>query len=235
MSTICLCFFALFACVNIVEAHPYNPQYTLGLSYNHAPTNDGVSINHTQLDDVNNCDVSAEKGLGDCNKKDIAKLLAATIMKHEDLREKLEEILMASDEDEDDEDEEDDDDDGHSSMLSNSAYYRSFSSHDGAVFSVATVSHNDKQRGTAAQAALAMRGGGISENEMFRRLVVAALVTVLYEGFCGKSIRFVDLILNFYICIHLFDFPFSQRTYIGVCQNSHADFTSRNKIYRSFE
>lgn len=186
-----------------VTSHPYHPQYTLGLSYHaHADasvTEDNVSplpptsslfhlreeLEHQEEEDHED------------KRKELAKLLAATFMQHDDLKERLEQIIMDSAIEEDESDDDDDDDDGHSSMLSTSAYYRSSSAH--VAVSIATVSADGhlSDRGAARSTALAMRGGAsLGENEMIRRLLVAALVTLLYEGFIGHILEFVKIVMQ---------------------------------------
>jgi len=206
-----------------------NPQYTLGLSYHveYDTVSDSLEDSSHVLPDVNdvgdndlngfecnladvnaNVNASFEKK-NDCHdvsaslskkKHELAKLLAATIMNHDSLRERLEQILeeQREEDDDDEDDDDDDDDDGHSSMLSTPAYYRSSSSRaSSATVSVVTAMNTEQH---AKQAAMAIRGGGtissIAENEMFRRLLVCALVTLMYEGTIGHILEFVKIVMQ---------------------------------------
>eukprot|EP00978_Attheya_sp_CCMP212_P000002 scaffold9_cov58-Attheya_sp.AAC.2 len=92
--------------------------------------------------------------------------------------------------DEESDEEDDDEDDGSSSMLSNSGLKRSTSYaalgiRGGSTGSVAEAV------GTAAVVALAPKN-----QEFARRLVVAALVTLMYEGALGHLLEFVKIVMQ---------------------------------------
>jgi len=124
------------------------------------------------------------------------------------------------DEDEDDDDD-DDDDDGHSSMLSNASISRRHlyvQSHElghrdrvlASANDVVEASNDDAYDSSssssnshgsfARSAALQMRGGGgggIGNKEEFvRKLIVAALVTLLYEGMLGHLLEFLKIVMQ---------------------------------------
>ena len=122
------------------------------------------------------------------------------------------------DEDEDDDDEDDDDDDGHSSMLSNASLQRSRSMEKRVLVS-ANGSEDDQSPSSnsikssssfvstattfvpsaSKSALLKLRGGAsssIASNQFARKLIVSALVTLLYEGALGHLLEFVKIVMQ---------------------------------------
>jgi len=110
---------------------------------------------------------------------------------------------LAPDEEYEDDDD-DDDDDGHSSMLSNASLRIS---RGGAIATnSAVVPIAATQRSTTTGAPrhdpllLQTRGGAIASStgadEFLRRLVVAALVTLLYEGSIGHILEFLKIVMQ---------------------------------------
>jgi len=108
------------------------------------------------------------------------------------------------DEDEDEDyDDDDDDDDGHSSMLSNVSLRIS---RGGAMATNSAVVRSPTQRSTTVGARrhdpllLQTRGGAIASStgadEFLRRLVVAALVTLMYEGSLGHILEFLKIVMQ---------------------------------------
>lgn len=110
--------------------------------------------------------------------------------------------------DSDDEDDgEDDDDDGHSSMLSNASLRRSRTLAYAATGSSQQYRANEVDHKTASRAsnpspsysaALSLRGGAAATmgSEFAKRLVVAAIVTVLYELALGHFLEFVKIVMQ---------------------------------------
>jgi len=106
----------------------------------------------------------------------------------------------AFDEEEEDDDD-DDDDDGHSSMLSNASLRVS---RGGATTNSVVVSTSAAKRSTTARGydplLLQTRGGAIASpspsDEFFRRLIVAALVTLMYEGSLGHILEFLKIVMQ---------------------------------------
>jgi hypothetical protein len=92
--------------------------------------------------------------------------------------------------DEESDEEDDDEDDGSSSMLSNSGLKRSTSYAALGIRGGSTGSVADAV-GTAAVVALAPKN-----QEFARRLVVAALVTLMYEGALGHLLEFVKIVMQ---------------------------------------
>jgi len=111
--------------------------------------------------------------------------------------------LVLDEEDEDDDDD-DDDDDGHSSMLSNASLRISrggaISTNSAVVPSAAT--QRSPKAGTRRHDPLLLqtRGGAIASStgadEFLRRLIVAALVTLLYEGTLGHILEFLKIVMQ---------------------------------------
>jgi Mitochondrial carrier protein len=111
-----------------------------------------------------------------------------------------------SEADEDSDDDDDDDNDGHSSMLSNASLRRS------RVAVGATMDANKRSKSadykTATKAlpafgvlnsALAVRGGAAAADmgsELAKKLLVAAIVTLLYEGVIGHMLEFVKIVMQ---------------------------------------
>jgi hypothetical protein len=91
--------------------------------------------------------------------------------------------------DEESDDEDDDQDDGSSSMLSNSGLKRSTS--------YAALGIRGGSTGTVAEAVGTAAGALVPKNQEFaRRLVVAALVTLMYEGALGHLLEFVKIVMQ---------------------------------------
>lgn len=113
------------------------------------------------------------------------------------------------DEDEEDDDD-DDDDDGHSSMLSNASLQRSRVTTSGLSRRPAApqspgyqTSHDQIQRNVLPtnlqmSKALMVRGGAASNlgSEFAKRLLVAALVTLVYEACMGHFLEFVKIVMQ---------------------------------------
>lgn len=114
-------------------------------------------------------------------------------------------------------DDDDEDDDGHSSMLSNASLKRSKALVGGPAASATKsqnsngqlhfASHAPQYGGTtrlrrnpaATFAALQVRGGSISSianNELARKLVVAAIVTLVFEGCVGHVLEFFKIVMQ---------------------------------------
>jgi len=119
--------------------------------------------------------------------------------------------------DDEDDDDDDTDDDGHSSILSNVSVRnkgRSLASANGYASSAATnnrlngkytfnssLRSSDKSKyntSTAFTKAMGVRGGGGAaiSDEFVRRLIVAALVTLLYEGAIGHLLEFLKIVMQ---------------------------------------
>lgn len=106
----------------------------------------------------------------------------------------LESWLADLSEDEDDDDNDDDDNDGHSAMLANSFLRKSPATYN-------NMEPPPTSSSASKNSALSMRGGGISpstilESEYSRRLFVAALVTLCYEGAIGHMLEFVKIVMQ---------------------------------------
>ena len=93
--------------------------------------------------------------------------------------------------DENDDDDDPEDDDGSCSMLSNESLFRT---HEPIVTTATYVCKEEQeQRGIHSQrvsssptsAALGLRGGGTTSADVLRKLLVVALVTLVYEGLIG--------------------------------------------------
>lgn len=121
---------------------------------------------------------------------------------------------------EDSDSEDDDDDDGHSAMLSNvslrkslalasssgnveyvssnSKHGNSAKSNKSSKLSPAAFSRGVSAGSTKAMSALSVRGGASAapSNEFAKRLVVAALVTLMYEGALGHLLEFVKIVMQ---------------------------------------
>lgn len=108
---------------------------------------------------------------------------------------------VASDEEEDDDDDDDDNDDGHSSMLSNASLRisRGGASASSAIVSTSIPSTTFKVH-RRDPLLLKIRGGSIASSaapdEFLRRLVVAALVTLMYEGVLGHILEFLKIVMQ---------------------------------------
>mmetsp|Transcript_7212 Transcript_7212/g.10977 ORF Transcript_7212/g.10977 Transcript_7212/m.10977 type:complete len:537 (-) Transcript_7212:227-1837(-) len=119
----------------------------------------------------------------------------------------------------DDEEDNDDDNDGHSSMLSNASIRRRNRVVALGSSSTSNVSNNHGSTGrrrrrrlpsqaqqvgssaaaaaTATSSALLVRGGGASMGSEFgKRLMVAALVTLIYEGILGHFLEFIKIVMQ---------------------------------------
>lgn len=201
----------------LVQANPYNPQYTLGLNYHadvldiennpctteddQSRTTDGVVDDSSSVTRKNESSSSPstclETSLSILYRKstlnsdiqnNIASLMSSKgALNDEELKERIQQIMEAdftakAEQDQEETDDDDEDDDGSCSMLSTSAYYRN------SGFSNANTA-----------AVMAVRGGGIgqvAESEMFRRLFIAALVTILYEGSLGHILEFIKIVMQ---------------------------------------
>jgi len=112
--------------------------------------------------------------------------------------------LAFDEEDEDEDDDDDDDDDGHSSMLSNASLCVSRGGAMATNSAVAPISATMRSnRGGPRRhdpLLLQTRGGAIASstgaNEFLRRLVVAALVTLMYEGALGHILEFLKIVMQ---------------------------------------
>ncbi len=122
------------------------------------------------------------------------------------------------DEDEDDDDDEDeDDDDGHSSMLSNASLQRRRSMEKRVLVSANGSEDDQRSKSSSTSSSsfvststtfvpsasksvlLKLRGGASSSvgtNEFARKLIVSALVTLLYEGALGHLLEFVKIVMQ---------------------------------------
>lgn len=121
--------------------------------------------------------------------------------------------------DEESDDDDDDDDDGHSSMLSNASVRRSLASANGASSPSSSYNPGSEKlyrRGNVVGSTMPqtngrscctlnsvfqVRGGAVaaaaSQNSEFaKRLLVAAIVTLLYEGAMGHLLEFVKIVMQ---------------------------------------
>mmetsp|Transcript_7684 Transcript_7684/g.10962 ORF Transcript_7684/g.10962 Transcript_7684/m.10962 type:complete len:520 (-) Transcript_7684:204-1763(-) len=128
---------------------------------------------------------------------------------------------MEDEDNDNNDDDNDDDNDGHSSMLSNASLRRNrvpLGAAGGVVKNVSTndgssanyngprrrfptqsfVGHNKQQQSAAAtSSALLVRGGASSMGSEFgKRLLVAALVTLMYEAAMGHFLEFVKIVMQ---------------------------------------
>jgi hypothetical protein len=119
-----------------------------------------------------------------------------------------------SDEDVDSDDEDDDEDDGHSSMLSNASLYRSKTLAGGPAStpsnkggqrqstSAPVTSYFEKevrlnQKSTIQQAVFVRGGAGASvDNELAKKLFVAAITTLVFEGCIGHVLEFFKIVMQ---------------------------------------
>jgi hypothetical protein len=145
-------------------------------------------------------------------------VLSQAIMRHgddllpSDMSEKK--IFETSDyiaEESDEEDDDDDDNDGHSSMLSNASLKRtralvgassesttsSSRSQDRKPLASSPTAFTSSASGAARQA-LALRGGAANDlgAEVVKRLAVAALVTLVFEGMIGHILEFFKIVMQ---------------------------------------
>jgi hypothetical protein len=113
-------------------------------------------------------------------------------------------------EESDEEDDDDDDNDGHSSMLSNASLKRprafvggsasatsSSQSQDLKSLASSPTAFTSSASGAASQA-LALRGGAANDlgAEVVKRLAVAALVTLVFEGMIGHILEFLKIVMQ---------------------------------------
>jgi hypothetical protein len=123
---------------------------------------------------------------------------------------------LYAEESDDEDDDDDDDNDGHSSMLSNASLRRSraYVGGSSSSSSTGTRSSNTSSRSDikslgssptaftrnagAAGQALALRGGASTDlgTEVMRRLAVAAVVTLVYEGMIGHILEFLKIVMQ---------------------------------------
>lgn len=112
--------------------------------------------------------------------------------------------------DDEDEDDDDDDDDGHSSMLSNASVRRARASANGVPQGSTerevaqldpffhSVPPHSQTSFLSKSSVLSIRGGGAADlgSEFAKRLLVSAIVTLVYEALLGHFLEFIKIVMQ---------------------------------------
>jgi hypothetical protein len=112
--------------------------------------------------------------------------------------------MELNEEDESEDDEDDDQDDGHSSMLSNKSVQNSRVSNSqmspiqksASLVNTSSLRSTTRAKGKYDPLLLNVRGGAQVADEATKRLIVAALVTLLYEGSLGHILEFLKIAMQ---------------------------------------